>query len=83
MAKSSPKWVYIIELGYKKKRDFVYNAVLKVLDKIINVKSNLISGDKNLFDYLNKLALKKIIKEFKAEKKQSEEFFKEIKIVIA
>ena len=37
----------------------MYNAVIKTLIKIINIKNNLISDYKDLFDYLNKLALKK------------------------
>ena len=47
----------------------MYNTVLKTLNKIINIKNNLISGNEDLLDYLNKLALKKIIKKSRAKKK--------------
>ena len=54
-------------MGYKKKRDFVYNTVIKIWNKIIDVGGYFISNNKNLFDYLDKVILKKIIKEFRVE----------------
>ena len=59
----------------------MYNVVLKALNKVIDVKNNPILNDKNLLNYLNKLALKKTIKEFKAKEKQPKNFFEKIKIV--
>ena len=47
----------------------MYNAVLKILNKIINAENDPISNNKNLLDYLNRLILKKTIKELKVEKK--------------
>ena len=66
----------------KKKRNFIYNVILKALNKIINTKNNSIFSNKDLFDYLNKLALKKTIKEFRAKKNNLKGFLKKIKIVI-
>ena len=45
----------------------MYNTVIKASDKIINVEGDFISNDEDLLDYLNKVALKTIIKEFRAE----------------
>ena len=45
----------------------MYNIVIKALDKVINIKSDFILNDKDLFDYLDELVLKKIIKKLRAE----------------
>ena len=60
----------------------MYNAVLKALNKIINIKSDFISNNEDLLDYLNKLILKKTIKKFRAKERQPKKSFKKIKIVI-
>ena len=59
----------------------MYNAVLKALNKIINIKNDFISNDENLLDYLNKLTPKKTIKKPKTKKKQPKKPFEKIKIV--
>ena len=60
----------------------MYNIFIKALNKIINIKGDFIFNNENLFDYLNKLTFKKIIKKLRAEEKQPKKFFKRKKVVI-
>ena len=71
-----------MELNYKKKRDFVYNIILKALDEVINAKNTFIPNNKDLLDCLNKLVFKKIIKKLKAKIKQFKGFFKGMEVII-
>ena len=47
----------------------MYNTVIKALNKVINTKNNPIFNDEDLLDYLDKIALKKTIKELKTKNK--------------